>query len=104
MSDIYDSPSEPQPDDLQTSADECPPVDCEPDLSFATNVVVLFNENDISCMQDQGIDLSNYEVVKEHSARILSAVCTGFMPLGGPRWTPEMVNTFSCWVEQGCQP
>ena len=106
MSDTYDSPTEPQgmPDDLNAAADGCPPVDCAPNLSFATDIVVMFTENDISCMQGEGIDLSNYEVVKAHAPRILGAVCTGFMPLGGPKWSSEMTNTFSCWIEQGCQP
>lgn len=88
----------------ESSSTGCPPTNCPPGLSFKTDIVVLFRPKDISCMQGQGIDLSNYNVVKSHSARILDAVCSGFMPEGGPRWTPTMTNTFSCWMEQGCQP
>jgi hypothetical protein len=77
---------------------------CPANVTWTNDIQKLFTQPQIDCMQSvpRPIDLSSYDDVKANAQDILSAVSTGYMPKGGPRWTPDMVNTFGCWVQQGC--
>jgi hypothetical protein len=51
------------------------------------------------------LDLSDYNSTKIWATKIYQVVSTGAMPPGGSgenEWTPAMVNTFGCWIQQGC--
>jgi hypothetical protein len=83
---------------------------CPLNLSFASDIVVLFTPDEISCMKNNGIDLSNYSAVVANAPGILTAVTPTdpntppIMPMGLPAWTPDMVATFACWMQQGFKP
>jgi hypothetical protein len=78
---------------------------CKAGLSYATDIRPLFNTQEIKCMITNGpFDLSKYADVKANATAIYNAVNSGSMPLGLPAWTDDMVNTFQCWMQQGCQP
>jgi len=77
---------------------------CTPGLGYQKDIFPLFNEHEIDCMNRQGLNLADYGQVKTAATEILGVVKSGVMPKGGPRWSAEMVNTFCCWIQQGCQP
>lgn len=81
---------------------------CPQGLSFATNIASLFVEEDVDHMKSVtggSLDLSSYQSVKIYASQIYSKVASGAMPPAPrPAWAPTMVNTFACWIQQGCQP
>lgn len=83
-------------------------TNCPPGVSFAKDIAPLFTANDISHMKQVtggSLDLSSYASVKIWAAKILSEVSSGNMPPPPEaQWTPAMVNTFACWIQQGSQP
>ena len=61
----------------------------------------------------KGIDLSSYQDVMVNAVSIYSQVSSGGMPPPGTigpdgqpeqPWSQDKVNTFGCWIQQGCQP
>ena len=51
------------------------------------------------------LDLSNYMSVKIHASAIYDRVASGDMPppgSGEQPWSSAWVNTFGCWIKQGC--
>ena len=81
---------------------------CPPGLSFAKDIAKLFTPTDVAHMKivtGGQLDLSNYASVKVWAATIYQKVSSGTMPPPPEsKWTPAMVATFGCWVQQGCQP
>ena len=83
---------------------------CPPGLSFAKDIAKLFTSTDVGHMKvvtHNQLDLSSYASVKIWSAKIYQLVSDGSMPPAGSGeqpWTPAMVATFGCWIQQGCQP
>lgn len=76
-------------------------------LSFATDIRPLFTDIDIQHMAAYGLDLSSRDGVAKEAKQILSVVTAGTMPppsSDGKRWTPEMIETFQQWADQGCPP
>lgn len=71
-------------------------------LSFATDVVGLFRGADRSAMLDK-FDLHRFEDVRDHSAEILDAVATGFMPCDAV-WPADRVARFQKWIDDGMRP
>jgi len=77
-------------------------------LSFAKNIAPLFTATDINHMKSvtQGrLDLSDYGDVKIYASTIYNKVKSGQMPppgVGEGPWTPQQVQTFGCWMQQGC--
>jgi hypothetical protein len=66
----------------------------------------MFTPLDIAHMkQAKNIDLSSYDSVKIWAAKIYNEVASHDMPppqSGEASWTQDMVNTFGCWIKQGC--
>ncbi len=60
----------------------------------------MFNTMDVSHMRAQGIDLANYNDVKNHAGDIYQQVAAGNMPPGAP-WPPTSVATFLTWMNNG---
>lgn len=59
-----------------------------------------FNSTDISHMRAQGLDLANYDMVKDHAGDIYQQVATGNMPPGRP-WVKAWVDNFLAWMNAG---
>jgi hypothetical protein len=71
-----------------------------PAPTWTKDIRPLFTEVDVQHMTNQGIDLSQYDVVKSNSANILAAVSAGRMPPGNP-WPPAWVQLFQNWINGG---
>lgn len=90
---------------LKTAATNCPP-----NVGFAKDIAKLFTPTDIAHMKQvthNQLDLSNYGNVKIWATKIYQEVSSGDMPpasSGEAAWTPAMLTTFACWIQQGCQP
>jgi len=84
--------------------------DCTPGLSFAKDIASMFTATDVAHMKavtGGALDLSSYNSVKIWSAKIYQLTSSGQMPPPGSGenpWSPAMVTTFGCWIQQGCQP
>lgn len=85
---------------MSDSADLFSALDCPSPVSW-NDIRGLFTAHDIACMKPRGIDLTDYQAVRDRATDIYNAVKSGYMPLGGPRWTPAQVQTFGCWAKQG---
>ena len=62
----------------------------------------FFTEGDIRRMKDYGIDLSNYESVKQNAEKIYEKVASGAMLIGEEKRSAEKVEIFRMWMESGC--
>ena len=81
-------------------------LNCPNPVTWTNDIKQLFTAMDTAHMQSVGgFDLSNYNDVKMWASAIYPRVSNGSMPppgSGEKRWTPDMVNTFGCWIQQGC--
>lgn len=76
-------------------------------LSFAKDIRPMFTDLDVDHMKPTGLDLSDWQSVKDHADAIYTTVTSGAMPpmtSGEPRWTPEMCGRFKQWQNEGCPP
>ena len=76
-------------------------LSCPTSVTWTNDIQGMFTAAENACMKPRGIDLSSYASVRQHALSIYSEVESGDMPLGGPRWSSDMVNTFGCWIQQG---
>lgn len=60
----------------------------------------MFNTTDIDHMRSQGLDLTDYNVVKNNANGIYGQVAAGNMPPGAP-WSADWVQTFLNWMING---
>lgn len=83
-------------------------TNCPPGVGFAKNIAPMFTATDVAHMKQVtggSLDLSNYNDVKVYASAIYSRVSSGSMPPPPEAaWTPDMVQLFACWMQQGCQP
>jgi hypothetical protein len=81
---------------------------CTPGLSFAKDIAPLFNQTDVDHMKSVtggSLDLSDYDSVKTWAHIVYSKVASHAMPPPPQNpFTDDQVNTFGCWIQQGCQP
>ena len=83
-------------------------LSCPTQVTWTKNIQSLFTATDVDHMKqvtNGALDLSSYSSVKIWAAKIYSEVASGAMPpaqSGEQPWTPDMVNTFGCWIQQGC--
>jgi hypothetical protein len=81
-------------------------MDCPDPITWTNDIRRLFTEVDIDHMkQAKHIDLGDYMSVKIWATKIYKEVSSGDMPppgSGEAQWTSAMVNTFGCWIKQGC--
>jgi len=87
-------------------------------VSFASNVRPLFNQKDIDCMKPMGVLLDDYAYMSDsaggsefpdhENAREVYARLTGAdqprMPMGGPYWSHDQLDTFNQWMTDGFLP
>jgi hypothetical protein len=83
-------------------------LNCPNPVTWTADIQKLFTAVDVAHMKSVtggSLDLSNYNSVKIWATQIYQEVSTGQMPpvqSGENAWTPAMVNTFGCWIQQGC--
>ena len=73
-------------------------------VSFARHIRPLFRDTpDVDSMKDYGLDLSSYDAVRAHAAKILETLQDGSMPCDAP-WPAERVTLFQRWMDEGMAP
>ena len=80
-------------------------LNCPNRVTWSNDIKQMFTALDIDHMKKKGIDLSDYQDVKVNAAQIYTRVANGSMPppgSGEPRWPQPKVDTFGCWIQQGC--
>lgn len=90
-----------------TPCEQVGKLNCPTAYGFANDIRPMFTDTDVSCMQGQGLDLSDYSQVSGSASLICKYVASGRMPKpdsGEKPWTPDMVMKFACWIQQGCNP
>ncbi len=72
--------------------------------TYEEHIAELFIDADVQCMV-WALDLSTYQGVVDKADRILSRVKNQTMPppATGRAWTPEKVQTFENWIDNGFQ-
>jgi hypothetical protein len=69
--------------------------------TWTGNIQAFFDAGEVACMKAQGIDLSSYDSVKANAPAIYQQTSSGNMPLGGPPWSANRVQTFKNWMDTG---
>ena len=74
-------------------------------LSFASDIRPLFRDKeDVDEMKAiSGLDLSDYENVREQARGIYSRLLDGSMPCDGS-WSEEQMGKFKQWMDGGMKP
>jgi hypothetical protein len=87
--------------------------------SFAKDIVPMFTSAQIICMSNQGVFLDDYSYMSDRAsdatyadhaaarhvyARLLGTTEGRRMPPGGPFWSPDMLERFQAWIENGFAP
>jgi hypothetical protein len=83
-------------------------LNCPNPVTWTDNIAGFFTASDIAHMKavtNGRLDLGSYTSVKIWAHRIYNVVSTGNMPppgSGEQPWTHDKLNTFGCWIQQGC--
>lgn len=83
-------------------------LSCPTKVTWTNDIKQLFTAEDISHMKQVtggALDLSSYSSVMIWASKIYSEVASQAMPPPGSGegpWTQDMINTFGCWIQQGC--
>jgi hypothetical protein len=80
-------------------------MNCPTNVTWTNDIQKMFTALDIAHMKTKGIDLSNYQSVMINAVPIYTQVSNGYMPppgSGEQAWPPDWINTFGCWIKQGC--
>jgi hypothetical protein len=72
-----------------------------PELSFVRDIKPLFRDEDQDNMLGFGLDLYDYERVKDRAAEILERLADGSMPCD-QAWPEDRVTLFRRWMAEGC--
>jgi hypothetical protein len=72
-----------------------------PGLSFVRDIKPLFRDEDQNNMLGFGLDLYDYERVKDRAAEILERLADGSMPCD-EAWPEYRVTLFRRWMNEGC--
>ena len=70
--------------------------------TWENSIKNFFNAGDIACMKARGLDLGDFQTVKDNAQDIARSVATGHMPPGNP-WSEAKVAAFQRWVAQGTE-
>ena len=82
-------------------------------VSFASDIVPMFTEMDVTHMGEQSVYLDKYEYMSDPTDNYANAnavydeVSSGSMPPSWSDedpWTPAKVQTFKDWMDGGYQP
>jgi hypothetical protein len=83
-------------------------MNCPAQVTWSNDIKQLFTPLDVDHMKKaKNIDLSDYNSTKIWAFQIYNAVSSipVYMPppqSGEAPWTADMINTFGCWIKQGC--
>jgi hypothetical protein len=88
-------------------------LNCPNTVTWTNDIKNMFTSVDIEHMigTTKHIHLDSYKSVKIWAVSIYDEVKAGRMPRPGTvgpdgkleqRWSDEKVNTFGCWIQQGC--
>nr|WP_315380815.1 tyrosinase family protein [uncultured Sphingomonas sp.] len=88
-------PPTPSPDAGTSPAGDDPLVE---NPTYMGDIRFFFRSTDIACMKPYGINLGTYAGVRASASAIYQATKTGAMPMGGPAWTANRVQTFLNWM------
>lgn len=69
-------------------------------VSFEKHIRQLFRQSDIITMKRFGLDLSDYNDVKDNASKIFERVSDGSMPCDGG-WDSSKVELFKKWIDDG---
>ena len=76
-------------------------------VSFKANILPLFTKTDIAHMNNEGLDLTDYDTVAGAASVIYQKLTakTNFMPPPpeGP-WPKKNIDLFNEWIQQGTPP
>jgi hypothetical protein len=75
--------------------------------SFAQDILPLFRPVDIEHMRYEGLDLSDYESVRQDACGIVPAVISTSADFRMPpdyHWSDDYIDTFILWTDQGRLP
>ena len=75
--------------------------------SYATDIRPKFTTQDIDHMTDFGMDLGNYESVRDNADLILTRLLDADNPMPPPPrgpWSPEWIQCFKDWMKNGKKP
>lgn len=77
-------------------------MDCEPDISFVTDIQPIINNKCISCHNgSQPIpDFRTYQVIKNNAAKVKQLTASRVMPQTGTL-TDAQIKLIGCWVDDG---
>ncbi len=81
-----------------------PPTPAQPKVTPTWHGTIknYFTPCEINCMRlAVQLDLSSYDDVKLHAQNIWEQVSEHNMPMGGPYWSDEWVQTFRDWIDAG---
>jgi hypothetical protein len=72
-------------------------------LSFVADILPLFRDGDVECMQSMGINLADpvWMCVPENAQSVYDSVASGSMPPDDP-WPDARVTLFKRWLDEGC--
>ncbi len=72
-------------------------------LSFVTDILPLFRDEDIDCMKPMGIDLDDpaWMCVPANAQNVYREVYAGTMP-PDEAWAADRVSLFKKWMDAGC--
>src|SRR3982750_1070056 len=69
--------------------------------TYMKDIRFFFRPKDVQHMASMGIELGTYVGVKSHAIDIYAQTQAGNMPLGGPPWSADRLQTFLNWVTNG---
>jgi hypothetical protein len=71
--------------------------------TYMADIRHFFTDDDINHMRFMGVTLGTYEGVKKHAFIIHfhTSPPNADMPLGGPKWSANRIQTFTNWVSNG---
>ncbi len=77
--------------------------------SFKKDIRPLFRDVDVEHMNDNGLDLSDFQQVKSSAGDILDRITstddgTRMPPPPDAPWTSAQVALFRQWIADGCPP
>ena len=77
--------------------------------SFAADILPLFTKTDIEHMQGFGVELDDYDYMKDpdNAKAVYDQVWSGAMPppdSGEDRWSDDKVTLFKEWMDGGYEP
>jgi hypothetical protein len=78
--------------------------DARPAPRFTKDIRPLFHKRDVEQMKSiAGFDLSKFEDVRRHAARIFFRLSTKTMPPDKP-WPDNRIAKFKQWIDGGLKP